>query len=153
VRRTHAGIRRTISTAQQGKAPAVSTDLKRMLSKLPSTRVGMRDRALLLLGFAGGFRPSVLVGFEVDDLEFSSAGLAVTVRRAKNDQEGEARRIGMPYGSSDKTSPVRSVQAWLETAHIREGPVFRSLDEFQQVQPRRLLADRNIWPRAARRLF
>src|SRR5262249_7104039 len=61
VRRTHAGIRRSIGTAQQGKAPTLSSDLKRMLSKLPSTRVGLRDRALLLLGFAGGFRRSELV--------------------------------------------------------------------------------------------
>ena len=138
VRRTHAGIRRTIGTAQQGKAPAVSGDLKRMLSKLPSTRVGMRDRALLLLGFAGGFRRSELVALDFDDLEFSSAGLAVTLRRAKNDQEGEGRRIGIPYGSSETTCPVRSLQAWLETARINDGPVFRSLDKFQRVQPRRL---------------
>jgi site-specific recombinase XerD len=138
VRRTHAGIRRTIGTAQQGKAPALSSDLKRMLSKLPSTRVGMRDRALLLLGFAGGFRRSELVALNLEDMEFSSAGLAVTLRRAKNDQEGEGRRIGIPYGSSEKTCPVRSLQAWLEAAHIKEGPVFRPLDKFQRVQPRRL---------------
>ena len=61
VRRTHAGIRHTIGTAQTGKAPAVVEDLKRMLMNVPSTRVGLRDRALLLLGFAGGFRRSELV--------------------------------------------------------------------------------------------
>jgi len=138
VRRTHAGIRRTIGTAQQGKAPALSADLKRMLSKLPNTRVGMRDRALLLLGFAGGFRRSELVGLDYDDLEFSSAGLADTLRRAKNDQEGASRRIGIPYGYLEKTCPVRSIQSWIETARISDGPLFRSLDKFQRVQPRRL---------------
>src|SRR5438128_2341846 len=56
--RTHAGIRRAIGTAQAAKAPAVLADLKRMLAKLPNTRVGLRDRALLLFGFAGAFRRS-----------------------------------------------------------------------------------------------
>jgi integrase len=136
VRRTHAGIRRSIGTAQAAKAPAVITDLKRMLGTLPNTRVGLRDRALLLLGFAGAFRRSELVALNVEDLEFSSAGLAVALRRAKTDQEGRSRRIGVPYGSSEKTCPVRSLQAWLETARIAERAVFRSLDKFQRVQPR-----------------
>jgi site-specific recombinase XerD len=138
VRRTHAGIRRTIGIAQQGKAPALVADLKRMLQKVPSTRVGLRDRALLLVGFAGGFRRSELVALNVEDLEFSGAGLVVVMRKSKTDQEGHSRRIGIPYGSSEKTCPVRSVQAWLEAAHIKEGAVFRSLDKFQRVQPRRL---------------
>jgi integrase len=143
VRRTHAGIRRSIGTAQTAKAPAVAADLKRMLAKLPATRVGLRDRALLLLGFAGAFRRSELVALDVADLEFSSAGLAVTLRKSKTDQEGYSRRIGIPYGSSDKTCPVRSLQAWLESAGINEGPVFRSLDKFQRVKPRRL-SDRAV---------
>src|SRR5205085_3658345 len=65
-------------------------------------------------------------------------GVAVTLRRAKTDQEGRSRRIGIPYGSSAATCPVRSVEAWLETARIKEGAVFRSLDKFQRVQPKRL---------------
>jgi len=113
-------------------------DLKRMLDSLPATRVGLRDRALLLLGFAGAFRRAELVSLDVTGLDFSSAGLVVTLRRAKTDQEGRSRRIGVPYGSSEKTCPVRSLQAWLESAGISEGPVFRSLDTFQRVQPRRL---------------
>jgi integrase len=144
VRRTHAGIRRSIGTAQVVKAPAVITDLKRMLSKLPNTRVGLRDRALLLLGFAGAFRRSELVGLNVADLEFSSAGVVVTLRKSKTDQEQSGRRVAVPYGSSEKTCPVRSLQAWLETARITgDGPVFRSLDRFQRVQKRRL-SDRAV---------
>jgi site-specific recombinase XerD len=60
-------------------------DVKRMVGKLPGTRFGVRDRALLLLGFAGAFRRSELVSLDFADLEFSSAGLIVTLRRAKND--------------------------------------------------------------------
>jgi integrase len=138
VRRVHAGIRRTLGTVQQGKAPAVVDDLKRMLEQLPGTRVGLRDRALLLLGFAGAFRRAELVGLDVADVEFAHAGLIVTLRKSKTDQEGKSRRLGIPFGSSEATCPVRSVQAWLETARITEGPVFRSLDRFQRVQPQRL---------------
>jgi len=93
---------------------------------------------VLLVGFAGAFRRAELVALDVADLEFSSAGLVINVRRAKNDQEAVGRRIGVPYGSSENTCPVRSLQAWLETARIVEGAVFRSLDKFQRVQPRRL---------------
>lgn len=142
VRRTHAGIRRSIGTAQLGKAPAKIDDLKLMLGVLPETRVGLRDRALLLLGFAGAFRRSELVSLDVADLEFSQAGLIVTLRKSKTDQEGRSRRLGIPFGSSEKTCPVRAVKAWLEAARIGSGPVFRSLDRFQRVQPKRLSAER-----------
>jgi integrase len=138
VSRTHAGIRRALGTAQNGKAPAVVDDLKRMLEKLPPTRVGLRDRALLLLGFAGAFRRSELVSLDIADFEFTRAGLIVTLRKSKTDQEGKSRRLGIPYGSSDNTCPVRSLQAWLESARIVDGPVFRSLDRCHRVQPGRL---------------
>jgi integrase len=138
VHRIHAGVRRTIGTAQVGKAPAVVADLKRMLEKLPATRIGFRDRAVLLLGFAGAFRRSELISRDVADLEFSSAGLIVTLRRAKNDQESVGRRIGIPFGSAENTYPVRAVQAWLETARIANGPIFRPMDRFHRVQGSRL---------------
>jgi integrase len=143
VRRTHAGIRRSIGTAQTAKAPALVHDLKRMLDVLPGSRVGLRDRALLLLGFAGAFRRSELVALDFADLELSQGGLAVTLRKSKTDQEGRARRLGIPYGSSEQTCPVRSVQTWLASARITDGPVFRSLDPFGRVQPRRL-SDRAV---------
>src|SRR5258708_12623492 len=96
VRRTHAGIRRSIGTAQAAKAPAVVTDLKRMVGKLPATRVGLRDRAVLLVGFAGAFRRAELVALDVADLEFSSPALGIHLRRAQNDPETSARRTRLP---------------------------------------------------------
>ena len=138
VRAVMRGIRRSKGTRQVGKAPLMVNDLRALMLVLPHSPSGIRDRALLLLGFAGAFRRSELVALNVDDLEFSSAGLAITLRRAKTDQEGRSRRIGIPYGSSEKSCPVRSLQAWLESARIHDGPVFRSLDRFQRVQPRRL---------------
>ena len=62
----------------------------------------------------------------------------MNLRRAKTDQEGAGRRLGIPYGASEETCPVRSVQSWLQSARIVDGAVFRSLDRFQRVQPRRL---------------
>jgi integrase len=79
-----------------------------------------------------------LVSLDVGDLEFTRAGLIVTLRKSKTDQEGRSRRVGIPFGSSEATCPVRSVQAWLEAARITSGPVFRSLDVFDRVRPERL---------------
>ena len=78
------------------------------------------------------------MSLDVADLDISRAGLVVTLRKSKTDQEGRSRRIGIPYGSSEASCPVRSLQAWLESARIIDGPVFRALDRFQRVQPGRL---------------
>jgi integrase len=138
VHRVHAGIRRTIGTAQTRKAPAVIDELRRMVRALPATRVGQRDRALLLLGFAGAFRRGELVALDLADLHFSAVGLIVTLRRGKADQEARGRRIGIPFGASAATCPVRAVQAWIGAAGLTEGALFRPLDRFQRVQPTRL---------------
>jgi len=138
VRRVHAGIRRTHGTAQQGKAPTLVADLKKMVGLLPDSMVGQRDRALLLLGFAGAFRRSELVSLDVADLEFTRAGLIVNLRRGKTDQEGAGRRIGIPYGANRATCAMRSVQDWLAAAAIATGPVFRGVDRFGRVQGGRL---------------
>ena len=67
----------------------------------------LRDRALILLGFAGAFRRSELVGLDVEDCDFGKDGLTVTLRRSKTDQDGAGRKIGIPYGSNPETCPVR----------------------------------------------
>ena len=74
----------------------------------------------------------------MSDLAFSRDGLRVTLRRSKTDQEGQGRKIGVPYGSNPETCPVRTVQAWLEQAGVTEGPVFRSLSRHGLVQTDRL---------------
>ena len=64
-----------------------------------------RDRALVLLGFAGAFRRSELVGLDIEDCAFGKDGLTVTLRRSKTDQDGQGRKIGIPYGSNPETAP------------------------------------------------
>jgi site-specific recombinase XerD len=132
------GIRRSKGAAQTGKAPAVTSDIKAMVTSLPDNLLGIRDRALLLVGFAGGFRRSELVALDVEDLEFKREGLVVTIRKSKTDQEGNGRKVGIPYGSNCNTCPVRSLQLWLEESAITEGPVFRSVNRHGNVQQNRL---------------
>src|ERR1019366_348735 len=103
-----------------------------------ASTIGIRDRALILLGFAGAFRRSELVGLDVDDCVFGKDGLTVTLRRSKTDQAGAGRKIGIPYGSNPDTCPVRTIQAWIEHGGIGAGPLFRSINRHGQVQPGRL---------------
>ena len=133
IRETLAGIKRTHGTNQNGKAPAVIADLRAMISAQPDTLAGLRNRALLLLGFAGALRRSELVGLDVEDLDFTSAGLVVTLRRSKTDQDGDGRKLGVPYGSRLETCPVRTAQSWLSAAAITTGPVFREITKADRI--------------------
>lgn len=134
LRSVWAGIRRVHGVAQHGKAPVVTTDIKAMVAQLPESLLGLRDRALLLIGFAGAFRRSELVGLTREDVQITSEGLTIRLRRSKTDQEGAGRVVGIPYGSHRETCPVRSLQAWLEASGITEGPLFRSINRHGQMQ-------------------
>lgn len=138
VRTLMQGIRRTKGTVQEGKRPAVTSDIKAMLNCLPDNLLGIRDRALLLVGFAGAFRRSELVSLDVEDLEFKREGLVIIQRRSKTDQEGQGRKIAIPYGSNCDTCPVRSLQLWLEESRITGGSVFRSVNRHGKLQEGRL---------------
>ncbi len=138
VRAVWAGIRRAKGTAQDGKEAAITRDLRAMVATLPPTLGGVRDRALLLLGFAGAFRRSELVSLDVADLHTTRDGLVVSLRRSKTDQEGKGRRIGIPYGSRPATCPVRAVQDWLDASRVTTGPLLRGVNRHGQVRPTRL---------------
>ena len=138
VANTMKGIRRTIGTAPAQKAPALTEDIRAMVEVTDAHLIGLRDRTLILLGFAGAFRRSELVGLDVEDCSFNKDGLTVRLRRSKTDQQGEGRKIGIPYGSNPETCPVRTVQSWLETAGIITGPLFRSVNRHGQLKPGRL---------------
>jgi len=148
------GIRATHGTAPAKKAAVSVLDLRHMLATLPSGRRGARDRALLLLGFAGGFRRSELVGLDVADLEAAGDGLRVTVRRAKTDQEGRGRTIAIRRGRHPETDPVAAVQAWIADAGLIDGPLFRGVRNNGVVEAGRL-SDRTVAlvvQRAAKRI-
>jgi len=121
----------------------VTDELRRMLRALPATTRGVRDRALLLMGFAGAFRRSELVALDVADVRRTEEGLVVTIRRSKTDQEGQGRTIGIPYGSDPVTCPVRALGTWLAVSGVMDGALFRTVGNDDRVQEGRL-SDRGV---------
>jgi integrase len=139
VRKTLAGIRRVLGTAPRFQKTALATDdLRAMLDHMElDTLSGLRDRAILLLGFAGGFRRSELVALDVDDLEETAQGLRVRIRRSKTDQEGVGREVGIPFGRHVDTCPVKAWRAWQSAACLLKGPCFRPMNSRGGVRDRR----------------
>ncbi len=135
------GIRRTLGRKVTRKAPATSSPIAAMLEHLPAELAGIRDRALLLTGFACARRRSEIVDLNVNDLDFSAAGVVVHIRRSKTDQEGEGAEIRVPRGGRFRV--VEALETWLAAAHIRSGPVFRPVDRHGHVGPGRL-TDRSV---------
>jgi integrase len=138
VKNTLKGIRRTLGTATAQKAPTLTDDIRAMVDACDAGLIGARDRALVLLGFAGAFRRSELVGLDIADCAFGKDGLTITLRRSKTDQDGAGRKIGIPYGSNPETCPVRTIQAWIEQAALSSGALFRPINRHGQVQAGRL---------------
>jgi integrase len=120
------------------KTPTLTTDIRAMVAATETSIIGVRDRALILLGFAGAFRRSKLVALDVEDCAFGKDGLTIALRRSKVDQEGTGRKIGIRYGSNPETCPVRNLQEWLEQAGITGGPLFRSINRHGKLQEKRL---------------
>jgi site-specific recombinase XerD len=138
------GIRRTHGTQPAAKAPTVTEELRALLEPLGTERLlDLRDRALLLIGFAGCYRRSELVALDVVHVARHRDGLVVTTPRSKIDQDGEGTTKGIPFGLHAETCPVTALTRWLEAAAITEGPVFREVTRHGHVQPRRL-SDRAV---------
>lgn len=139
VRRVMKGIRRDKGSRQQQAAAAVVPVLQALLGTLPATgRSSLRDRALLLVGFAGALRRSELVNLDVADIRFVPEGMALTIQHSKTDQEARGVVKGIPYGQNKATCPVRALRAWLAAASITEGPIFRPIDRHGNVKRLRL---------------
>jgi integrase len=138
------GIRRTHGTASHGKAPTVTEELRALVATCdPARLLGLRDRALLLLGFAGCLRRSELVGLDVADVARHRDGLIITLARSKADQEGAGAEKGIPYGAHPETCPVRALEDWLAASGVREGAIFRAVGRHDRVGALRL-SDRAV---------
>jgi site-specific recombinase XerD len=140
VKATVRGIRRTVGTAARKKAPATAERVIAMAVGTGSGLKGLRDRALLLLGFAGAFRRSELVALDCEDIEECETGLRITIRRGKTDQEGHGATIGIVPGSV--ACPMTAVRAWRDAAGIATGPLFRSIRKGSKVGAR--LTDQSV---------
>jgi len=136
VKSTLRGIRRSVGTAPARKAPLTADLMINIAEALPNTMIGLRNRALLLIGFAGALRRSELVGLDVGDLSDSDAGLRIRIRASKTDAEQQGVTIAVARGG--RACPVAALQAWLKAASIKDGPVFRPVLKGGQVTDARL---------------
>jgi len=140
VRATFAGIRRERGVAPRPKTALLVDELRAAVATCGERRIDLRDRALVLVGFAGALRRSELVGLDVDDVGFETAGIVLRLRRSKTNQEGELEEVAVLYGSDPQTCPVRALQSWLASGAIIEGPLFRAVDRAGRVGSGRLTA-------------
>ncbi|NCB40060.1 MAG: site-specific integrase [Erysipelotrichia bacterium] len=138
VRSIMSGIRREFGSMQIGKAPLLIEHIRRMINSLSASKAGVRDKAILLLGFSGAFRRSELIHLDVENISFEKEGLIVTLNRSKTDQEGKGQKKGIPYGNFGDTCPVLGLQEWLTVSGITSGAIFRSIDRHGNVSNKRL---------------
>lgn len=140
VRATMRGVRRIHGSAQRAVAPAEKEDVLSMVANLVGVK-GSRDKALLLIGFAGAFRRSELVSLTVGDIEQAKQGMIVQLRFSKTDQEGRGRKVAIPFARG-AVCPVLALQHWLEVAAISKGPIFRAVNRHG------VIADTALTPQA-----
>jgi site-specific recombinase XerD len=132
VRVVMAGIRRKLGVAPTKKAPAIFEDVCKMVDALPDDLGGIRDRAMLLLGFAGAFRRSELCALELADVHFNGKNFTVALRKSKTDQEGAGLQKTVPYIGGDY-DPAAALRAWLKASGITSGVVFRKVTRWKTV--------------------
>ncbi len=146
VKRTMQGIRRTVGVAQRQARALVKDDLLELLVLVGKQKPlkAARDKALLLLGFAGAFRRSELVALQVEDVTPHAHGLELLIRRSKTDQEGAGRTVFVPMAHSDARCPVKALQLWLQMAGIEAGPLFRAVNRHDLVAGDRALTPQSV---------
>ena len=121
IRENLIGIKRKIGSYQKGKKPLLINNLYQIIDLIDNKQINkslqsLRDKAIILLGFAGGFRRSELVSLEKSDLEFISEGLKITLKKSKNDQYGQGLIKGIPYFKNNKYCPVIAVKEWISSS-------------------------------------
>lgn len=131
------GIKRTQKRAVVKKAPATAERLEAMLSSCSDSTLELRNKALLLLGFAGAFRRSELVALKLEDIEKTPDGIRVTIRHSKTDQEGKGETIAIPNGTRFRI--VDTLFEWIKRANIYSGYIFRSVLKNGRVQDKALM--------------
>jgi len=133
------GIRRRLGKRKRKAALATAELLEQAIERIPATLHGLRDRALVLIGFAGAFRRSELVVITVDDVKRLPRGILIHVGRSKTDQEGAGATLPIPNG---KPKAVQALYTWLLAAGITDGPLFRNVDRHGCVG--QALTDRSV---------
>ena len=127
------GIRRKTGSFQKSKKPILINELKQIIKAIDATnktkaRV-LRDKAIILTGFSGGFRRSELVSIDYNDLEFVSEGVKIFIKRSKTDQSGEGMIKALPYFENKEFCPVTFLKKWLDISKIMNGLIFNISDK------------------------
>ena len=127
------GIKRVKGSNQKGKKPLLINDLKTIIKAIDQSKEKdkrkIRDKALLLTGFSGGFRRSELVDIEYEDIEFVSEGVKIFVKRSKTDQSGEGMTKAIPYFDNENYCPVKALKKWTEIIDFKNGKIFNISDK------------------------
>ena len=121
------GINRTHGSPPKRAQALTIEEVQRLVATCGTEPAGLRDRALLLVGFAGALRRSELCGIDVEHLRWTRRGVELLLPRSKTDQDGDGVRIGIPRGQFEETCPVRALKRWLDLSGIAQGPVFRGI--------------------------
>jgi integrase len=141
------GVLRTQGRPARQAAALTLAMLRRLLATCDASQRGRRDRALLLLGFAGALRRSELVALQVEDVTVVAGGLRLRIVRGKTDKSGQGAEIGLPRGKHGETCPVRAFEAWQAVARRKAGPLFRRISTGDRI------GDAALHPDAVRRIL
>jgi len=127
------GIKRTLGSNQKGKKPLIIKDLKLLIKAIDESKEKnikkIRDKALILVGFSGGFRRSELVNIEYEDVEFVIEGVKIFVKRSKTDQSGEGMIKAIPYFDNENFCPVKFLNKWILESELKNGKIFDISDK------------------------
>ena len=127
------GIKRIKGSNQKAKKPILINDLKLIINAIgqanQSENKKIRDKAIILIGFSGGFRRSELVNIEYEDVEFVSEGVKIFIKRSKTDQSGEGMIKAIPYFDNKSFCPVNALKHWIEYSQIKSGKLFNISDK------------------------
>lgn len=134
VREIVKGARRVLGVAPHAKDALLTEDIRRIVANCPEWIIGIRNRALILCGFAMASRRSELADLQIGDLCWTESGVAVTFRRGKTDQAGESYTKAIVYARDPDACPPTALRAWLDAASIGDGPLFRSVDRHGNVR-------------------
>jgi site-specific recombinase XerD len=127
------GIKRVKGSNQKAKKPISINDLKLIINVIDETNQSekkkMRDKALILVGFSGGFRRSELVNIDYDDVEFVNEGVKIFIKRSKTDQSGEGMTKAIPYFDNKLFCPVTNLKKWIDYTEVKSGKIFDISDK------------------------
>ena len=108
------GIKRTLGSRQKAKKPLLINNLKKIIKAIDEEKKERdRDRALILIGFAGGFRRSELVNILKEDVELVDEGVKILIKKSKTDQSGEGNIKAIPYFQNQEFCPVIALKKYM----------------------------------------